>query len=149
MFKVVNKCGPELIRDLFKLTEDSRSRSKRAFFRPNVNHEQYGKESIRYFGTIVWDDMLPEKYKSIKKLKKFKEEIRNGPPLTVRTPCVRSMWVELVTSLHSNSLQNLWYQSDCCNKYVPCYVVFGQVQEFLMLVVSKSKSHCCNILSWS
>ena len=61
MFKVVNKCGPELIRDLFKLTNDSRSRSKRAFFRPNVNHEQYGKESIRYFGPIVWDDMLPAK----------------------------------------------------------------------------------------
>ena len=85
MFKVVNKCGPELIRDLFKLTDDSRSRSKRAFFRPNVNHDQYGKESIRYFGPIVWDDMLPAKYKSIKKLKKFKEEIKKWTP--TNCPC--------------------------------------------------------------
>ena len=85
MFKVVNKCGPELIRNLFKLTDDSRSRSKRAFFRPNVNHEQYGKESIRYFGTIVWDDMLPAKYKSIKKLKRFKEEIKKWTP--TNCPC--------------------------------------------------------------
>jgi hypothetical protein len=85
MFKVVNKCGPELIRDLFKLDDKNRTRSNRAFFRPNVNTEHYGKESIRYFGPIVWDDMLPDKYKSIKKLKKFKEEIKKWTP--TNCPC--------------------------------------------------------------
>ena len=85
MFKVVNKCGPELIRDLFKLVDNNKTRSNRAFFRPTVNSEHYGKESIRYFGPVVWDDMLPAKYKSIKNLKKFKEEIKNWTP--TNCPC--------------------------------------------------------------
>ena len=85
MFKVVNKCGPELIRDLFKLVDDERSRSGRTFFRPNVNSVHFGKESIRYFGPVVWDDMLPAKYKSIKKLKKFKEDIKKWTP--TNCPC--------------------------------------------------------------
>ena len=74
-----------LIRDLFKLVDNNRTRSNRAFFLPNVNSEHYGKESIRYFGPVVWDDMLPAKYKSIKKLKKFKEENKNWTP--TNCPC--------------------------------------------------------------
>ena len=85
MFKVVNKCGPELIRDLFKLTDNDRTRSKCTFSRPTVNTDHYGKESIRYFGPVVWDDMLPSKYKSIKKLEKFKEEIKKWIP--TNCPC--------------------------------------------------------------
>ena len=85
MFKIINKCGPELIRDLFKLDNNTSTRSGRAFFRPNVQTEEYGKESIRYFGPVVWDDMLPAKYKSIKKLKKFKEEIKSWTP--TNCPC--------------------------------------------------------------
>ena len=85
MFKVVNKCGPELIRDLFKLVDNDRNRSSRTFFRPNVNSDHCGKESIRYFGPVVWDDMLPAKYKSIKKLKRFKEEIKKWTP--TNCPC--------------------------------------------------------------
>ena len=85
MFKIINKCGPELVRDLFKLDNNTNTRSNRAFFRPNVQTEEYGKESIRYFGPVVWDDMLPAKYKSIKKLKKFKEEIKSWTP--TNCPC--------------------------------------------------------------
>ena len=68
MFKVVNKCGPELIRDLFKLVDNDRGRSNRTFFRPNVNSDHYGKESIRYFGPVVWDDMLPANIQDTKYL---------------------------------------------------------------------------------
>ena len=59
---------------LLALVRCSRYESSQLVFR------HYGKESIRYFGPIVWDDMLPAKYKSIKKLKKFKEEIKSWVP---------------------------------------------------------------------
>ena len=38
------------------------------------------KESIRYFGPIVWDDMLPNKFKSIQTLEKFKCDIKKWIP---------------------------------------------------------------------
>ena len=39
-----------------------------------------GNLSLRYFGTIVWEKMLPEKYKAITSLDKFKREIKGWVP---------------------------------------------------------------------
>ena len=39
-----------------------------------------GKLSLRYFGPVVWENMLPEKYKAITSLGKFKEEIKRWVP---------------------------------------------------------------------
>ena len=50
------------------------------FHRPSVTTDQFGKNSLRYFGTVVWDEMLPDKFKRIEKLEKLKIEIKKWIP---------------------------------------------------------------------
>ena len=83
MFKVVKKLGPEIMRDLFVL--DLNTKNDRIFLRPNVNSVYNGENSIRYFGPIVWDEMLPNGFKSIQTLEKFKSDIKKWIP--VNCPC--------------------------------------------------------------
>ena len=47
---------------------------------PNIKNEQMGKLSLRWFGPVVWDTMLPESYKNITKLEKFENEIKKWVP---------------------------------------------------------------------
>ena len=82
MFKVLKGLEPDLMNEIFELDH---SRSKKTFKRPNVNTESYGKKSLRYFGPVVWDDLLPEKYKSIQTLEKFQAEIADWIP--DKCPC--------------------------------------------------------------
>ena len=72
-----NNIGPEIMRSLFNCNNQE---SRKSFFRPNVESEHNGKESIRYFGPLVWDYMLPNDLKSIKSLEKFKIEIKKWVP---------------------------------------------------------------------
>ena len=83
MFKVIRKIGPEIMRDLFVFSCDTRS--GRAFCRPNVNTVYNGENSVRYLGPIVWDEMLPERFKSIQELEDFKREIKKWTP--IGCPC--------------------------------------------------------------
>ena len=83
MFKVYRELGPDIMSDLFSI--DYSTRSRRTFHRPNVNTVNMGKNSIRYFGPVVWDDMLPDKFKSIQTLEKFKAEIDKWIP--TNCPC--------------------------------------------------------------
>ena len=83
MFGVVRKLGPDIVRDLFVLDLDTRN--DRTFLRPNVNTVYNGENSIRYFGPIVWDEMLPRRFKSITTLEKFRDDIREWVP--VGCPC--------------------------------------------------------------
>ena len=78
MFKTAKEIGPDIVRDLFTFKECSRN--DRTFHRPCVTTDQFGKNSIRYFGTIVWDEMLPDKFKKIVKLEKFKNDIKEWIP---------------------------------------------------------------------
>ena len=39
-----------------------------------------GKLSLRYFGPVVWEIMLPDVYKSITEFDKFKEDIKEWIP---------------------------------------------------------------------
>ena len=78
MFKATKEIGPDIVRDLF--TFNHGSRNNRTFHRPCVTTDQFGKNSIRYFGTIVWDEMLPDKFKKIVKLEKFKNDIKEWIP---------------------------------------------------------------------
>ena len=64
---------------------DVDTRSERTFLRPNVNTVNYGEKSVRYFGPIVWDEMLPRRFKSIESLEKFKDEIGGWVP--INCPC--------------------------------------------------------------
>ena len=78
MFKIVKTLGLEIMNKLFKRNE--RSGSKNEFIRPIVNNN-FGRNSIRSFGPIVWDDMLPEKLKSIVTIEKFKKEVKKWIPV--------------------------------------------------------------------
>ena len=84
MFKVIKKIGPAaMMGDLFVFNCDTRS--SRTFCRPNVNTVYYGENSVRYLGPIVWDEMLPERFKSIQELGDFKSKIKGWAP--TNCPC--------------------------------------------------------------
>ena len=78
MFKVKYELCPEIMRDIFQLNPDSNSRN--TFIIPRVKGEYMGKLTLRYFGPVVWETMLPEAYKSITNLDKFKREIKDWIP---------------------------------------------------------------------
>ena len=83
MFKVRNNLSPKIISDLFQLAPNSKV--GKSFFRPNVNTVYRGECSLRWFGPIVWDNMLPERFKSISTLEEFKGEIKKWIP--DKCPC--------------------------------------------------------------
>ena len=45
-----------------------------------MNSEFMGKLSLRYFGPVVWETMLTEKYKIIDNLAKFENDIKDWTP---------------------------------------------------------------------
>ena len=79
MFKAIKELGPKIVRELFKFNKIN-NRSDRIFSRPNVEHKTTGENTIRYFGPIVWDEMLPKEYKIIETLEKFKIAIKKWRP---------------------------------------------------------------------
>ena len=78
MFKVKYGLSPEIMRDIFRLNDNVNART--TFIIPKVNGEFMGKLSLRYFGPVVWEIMLPDKYKAITGLNKFKEDIKDWVP---------------------------------------------------------------------
>ena len=83
MFKATKGLGPEIMREIF--VPNNNPRSERSFHIPSVKTEHMGKNSVRYLGPIVWDDMLPEKFKTIQTVEKFKTEIKKWVP--TNCPC--------------------------------------------------------------
>ena len=75
MFKVKNDLCPELMKCLFKINPNPRA-GQQTFVIPSVETVYMGKLSLSYFGPVVWETMLPEKYKTIETLNKFKDEIK-------------------------------------------------------------------------
>ena len=45
-----------------------------------VSSQYNGKESVRYFGPLVWNNMLPDQLKSIETVEKFKTEVKKWKP---------------------------------------------------------------------
>ena len=81
MYKVVHKLCPSIMNDLFvPQTTTRQTGSKSAFIRPRVNSVYYGEHSIRSFGPIVWDEMLPQHLKEAINLNIFKKYIKNWIP---------------------------------------------------------------------
>ena len=79
MFKVKNDLSPPFVKDIFTtIVGDSHSGDD--FLRPNVNSVKKGYRSLRNFGPIVWNNMLPEKYKLCKTLDEFKNSIKTWEP---------------------------------------------------------------------
>ena len=78
MFKVKNGLCPEIMRDIFQLNTNTDSTA--TFVIPRVKGEFMGKLSLRYFGPVVWEIMLPEEYKSVTNVEKFKKDIKDWVP---------------------------------------------------------------------
>ena len=83
MFKVKNGLCPEILNGLFNLNLNPKL--GKDFFRPNVNTVFMGEGSLRWFGPIVWNDLLLENLKTISTLSKFKAEIKDWVP--DKCPC--------------------------------------------------------------
>ena len=78
MFKVKNDICPEIMKSLFHI--NTNQKVKKDFFGPNVRTEYRGKQSLRYFGPLVWDYMLLEELKAITTIEKFKTEVKKWLP---------------------------------------------------------------------
>ena len=78
MFKVKNGLSIDIMQNLFNL--NGNGMSNRSFLIPNIISEYKGKDSVRYFGPVVWDCMLPGNYKCIQTLENFKTEIKKWVP---------------------------------------------------------------------
>ena len=78
MFKVKNDLSPEIMKDIFQF--NTNPRCKKTFVIPKVNTEYMGKLSLRYFGPVVWEIMLPDNYKAMTSIDTFKEAIKKWIP---------------------------------------------------------------------
>ena len=54
-------------------------RTEKQFYQPRVKTTFKGQESLTYFAPKVWN-MVPEEYKSLSSLDKFKKEIKTWKP---------------------------------------------------------------------
>ena len=87
MYKVKNNLSQPFMKELFNFKvsgHDTRMGDK--FARPNVNTVYKGEHSLRSFGPIVWNTMLPEKYKVCTTLSEFKNSIKTWIPNNC--PCI-------------------------------------------------------------
>lgn len=80
MYKVKNDLALESIKNLFEQTEASSSRLGSSFVRPKVSTVNKGLNSLRNFGPVLWNTMLPRKYKSCSCLNDFKNLIKSWIP---------------------------------------------------------------------
>ena len=76
MFKAKSNLSPELTQSIFQRNEVLNLRSDNTFLRPKVNTVYNGEGSLRSFGPIVWNNLLPNKYKSAENVEIFKNKIK-------------------------------------------------------------------------
>ena len=77
MYKAYNNLAPGFIIDNFSRQASNRElRNNRDFSRPVVNTVQWGTESIRNLGPIIWD-LLPKEIKYLPTLASFTRNIRS------------------------------------------------------------------------
>ena len=76
MYKAKNNLSPEITQSIFQQNEVSHLRSDITFLRPTVNTVYNGEGSLRSFGPIVWNNLLPEEYKSAENVENFKNKIK-------------------------------------------------------------------------
>ena len=81
MFKVKHFLSSPFKKEIFipKVNEKG-TRSGDTFERPNVTSVKKGDRSLRSFGPIVWNEMLPNKLKECKNLSEFKNSIKSWTP---------------------------------------------------------------------
>ena len=80
MYKVKNELCPSFMSELFELNSGPSMRKRNTFIRPRVNTVYKGSNSLRIYGPIVWNDMLPERLKECSSLSEFKNMIKSWIP---------------------------------------------------------------------
>ena len=81
MFKVKHDLCPPFMKEIFTYNKNSKgTRSGDTFARPNVDSVKKGDRSLRSFGPIVWNTMLPENLKQCSTLDEFKCSIKSWKP---------------------------------------------------------------------
>ena len=81
MFKAKHDLSPPFMKEIFNHNANSvRTRSGDTFVRPRVDSVKKGDRSLRSFGPIVWNTMLPEKLKQCSSLDEFKFSIKSWIP---------------------------------------------------------------------
>ena len=79
MYKVRHDLSPPFMKEIF--SEINReTRSGTSFSRPNVTSVKRGDRSLRIFGSIVWNNMLPNNLKNCESLDHFKRSIKSWTP---------------------------------------------------------------------
>ena len=81
MFKVKNGIGPILLNEIFieRQYNGPTLRSKTDFVKPTINTEHFGKGSLKYFGSVIWD-LIPNSIKYVDHLQDFKILIKAWSP---------------------------------------------------------------------
>ena len=81
MFKVKHNLSPPFMKKIFNYTSEGRTtRSGDKFERPSVNKVKMGEQSLRNYGPVLWNTMLPDKLKECSSLEIFKESIKSWVP---------------------------------------------------------------------
>ena len=81
MCNIKNNLFPPFMKDIFDHNSDSRAtRMGEKFVRPKVNKVYKGENSLRSFGPIVWNTMLPNKLKVCSNLAEFKNSLKSWTP---------------------------------------------------------------------
>ena len=86
MYKVANNISPEIMKDVFKLREETyyNLRHTTEFVTNQINSVYHGSESASYLGPKIWEQ-IPNAIKNKDSLIGFKKEIKKWIPLNC--PC--------------------------------------------------------------
>ena len=80
MYKVMNNIAPPFMKEIFEEREASSTRSGNTFVRPKVSTVYKGENSLRSFGPVVWNTMIPNRLKTCTNLVEFKHFIKSWVP---------------------------------------------------------------------
>ena len=79
IYKVVNNVSTGDFKNFLQLSESNSLRSQNHLVIPQVNTVLKGKNSIRYFGPVIWN-LIPHEIRNLKTLNEFKEKIKTWKP---------------------------------------------------------------------
>ena len=86
VYKCIHDLSPSFMKDIFVNSgyNGPNLRCEKLFQMPNIKKSYKGEESLRAFAPKIWE-LVPEEYKTIKNLDKFKYEIKTWQP--TECPC--------------------------------------------------------------
>ena len=86
VYKCIHGLSPSFMNDIFvnSAYDGPDLRTEKQFYQPNIKRTYKGEESLKFFAPKIWK-LVPDDYKSIKELKKFKSKIKKWKP--TECPC--------------------------------------------------------------